>query len=456
MKLALIGGGGIRTPLFIDSLIQRQMVQLGQQLIGRVTLMDIQADRLAVTLNASKFLRDRLGSDLLLEATTDLPSALEDADFIITTLRVGFEAGRVIDERVSLENGCIGQETTGPGGFAMAMRSIPEVLNVARVASQIAPKAWIINFTNPSGIVSQALHDAGYDRVVGICDSADALHNKVASSINLPPSELETQVFGLNHCSLTQKMIHDGQDITPRLLSSSSVHKKVFAIFKPRDILGLGGLPNEYLYYYLYPKQAFNEMVGQDKTRGEKIEEMNRKFFTNAHRSKYRNDPGAVLALHKRILHSRHESYMKYAWENTEFGLRPAQEEENEGEGYAGVALDFMEAVTSNKPVNMALNVPAGSPVLGLGAHEIVECTCKVSRKKIEPVLPAEISPKLHKLIHQVKVFETLTCQAARQKSRKLALWALEANPLVQSASVAKKLLDGFTERHGGVFEELG
>lgn len=456
MKLAIIGGGGIRTPMLIEALLQRQMIQLGQNIIGRITLMDVQADRLAVTLRMSKYLRDRLGAeDVILEASTDLRSTLDQADFIITTMRVGFEAGRVIDEKVPLANGCIGQETVGAGGFAMAMRTIPEMMKVARMAQEMCPKAWIINFTNPAGINAQALHDAGFERVVGICDSADSLHHRVANTIDVPMDDIQTRVFGLNHCSLTLRMIHNGEDIAPRLLSSSTVHDKLFGIFNHKDILGLGGLPNEYLYYYLYSHKAFKEIAQEEKTRGESIEELNNKFFTTAHRSKYRKDPGAVMALHKRVIHSRHSSYMDYAWEDTDLGERPQFDEEAEGEGYAGVALDFIEAVTSTKPVEMVLNVPPGVQIAGLSAHEIVEVSCKVNRRKIEPILPKEVPPKLEKLIRELKVYETLTCQAARQKSKKLAIWALEANPLVKSAAKAKKIFAGFVEQHGGVFTEF-
>lgn len=456
MKLAIIGGGGIRTPMLVEALLERQMLQLGQNIIGRITLMDVQADRLAVTLTMSKFLRNRLGSeDVILEASTDLRSALDQADFIITTMRVGFEAGRVIDEKIPLSHGCIGQETVGAGGFAMAIRTIPEMMKVAQMAQEMCPKAWIINFTNPAGIIAQAIHDAGHKRIVGICDSADSLHHRVANTIDVPIDDIETQVFGLNHCSLTVRMTQNGKDITSRLLSSSTIHNKLFGLFNHKDILGLGGLPNEYLYYYLYPRKAFKEISEKEKTRGEHIEELNNRFFTSAHRSKYRKDPGAVLALHRRIIHSRHNSYMDYAWEDTEQGERPQFDEEVEGEGYAGVALDFIEAVTSTKPVNMVLNIPPGQLIAGLSAHEVIEVTCRVNRRKIEPILPKEVPQKLTKLIRNLKVYETLTCQASRQKSKKLAHRALEANPLVQSGSKAKKIFAGFVEHHGGVFKEF-
>ncbi len=455
MKLAIIGGGGIRTPLLIESLFQRQMIQLGQKIISRVTLMDVQPDRLAVVLSMAKFLRDRLGSDVLLEATTDLRAAVEDSNFIITTMRVGFENGRVIDEKVPLENGLIGQETVGAGGFAMAMRSIPEVLKVAKTAKELAPKSWLINFTNPAGIITQALHDMGYNKVVGICDSADSLHRRVASIISVPLDEMESRVFGLNHCSLTLRLFQNGDDITSRVLSSRNVHKNLLAIFNPKDLFGIGGLPNEYLYYYLYPKIAYEELAEKEKSRGEAIVQMNRKFYTTASRPKYRKDTGAVMAIHKRILHSRHSSYMNSAWEETELGTRPDFEEDEGGEGYAGIALDFIEAVTSNKAVNLVLNVPAGEPIAGLSAHEVVETSCKVNRKAIKPILPKEVPDKFTRLIKRLKMYETLTTQAARQGSKKGALWALEMNPLVKSASKARKILAGYTELHGGIFKEL-
>lgn len=455
MKLTIIGGGGIRTPLFIDLLAHRQMFKVGQRLIDRVTLMDIQPERLEVILKLSEYLKNRIGGDFTLDGTTDLATACEDADFIITTMRVGFEQGRVIDENVAMENQVIGQETTGPGGFAMAMRSIPEALNVAQTAREICPKAWIINFTNPAGIVSQAVHDAGYDKVVGVCDCSDSLHMRIARSLDESPENLDTQVFGLNHCSLTTRFKKNGEDILPYLLSDDTIFQKHFPIFQKEDLLKFGGLPNEYLYYYLYPKKAFSQMSASSVGRGESILEMNRKYFESAKKPKFKKDIGALFALHNRTMHQRHSSYMDYAWENTKSGQRPKNADEEEAEGYAGVAMDFMEAVTSNKQHTLVLNVPPKAPIAGLSAHEVVEVTCKVSRKGVKPVLPETVPEPFADLIRRVKVYESLTCQAVRQKSKKLALWALEANPLVGSKAKAKSLLEGYTKGHGGIFEEL-
>jgi alpha-galactosidase/6-phospho-beta-glucosidase family protein len=455
MKLVIVGGGGIRTPMLVDLIMQREMLRIGQKLIDRVTLMDVQPERLAVVLALANYLRDVNGSELAFEATTDLNAALEDADFIVTTIRPGFEQGRIYDEKVAIENGCIGQETTGPGGFAMAMRSIPEVLKVAEIAAKQAPKSWLLNFTNPSGIVTQALYDAGYTRVVGICDSADSLHGRVASTIEEPHSELKSQVFGLNHCSATLKMTLRGEDVTSRLMSDDRILSRHLAIFDHKDILGLGGLPNEYLYYYLYPKKALAQLQGKKSMRAEKIKVLNDKFFARAVKPEFRKDPGALLAFHQRTILARHSSYMDYAWKDTDHKSRPIQDEELGGEGYAGVALDFMEAVNETKPVELAMNVPAGRPIAGLAAREVVETTCKINRKKIEPILPEQVPERLADLIRQMKTFENLTCMAARQKSRRLALWALEANPLVRFRSKAEKLLAGYTKAHGGVFEEL-
>src|SRR5579862_6490242 len=180
MKLAIIGGAGVRTPLFIEALLRRASA-LG---LGTVTLMDVQEEKLHLIGSLCHELVRRAGDPVTLELTTNARTALAGADFVVTTIRVGNEAGRVLDERIALRHGVLGQETTGPGGFAMALRSIPAILDYADLMAEVCPNAWLLNFTNPAGLVAQAIAVARPGmRVAGICDTPTSMLREVSHAL---------------------------------------------------------------------------------------------------------------------------------------------------------------------------------------------------------------------------------------------------------------------------------
>lgn len=197
MKLALIGGGGVRAPEFVRG----ALVFAAAMDLQELWLMDIDPARLATIAPLCEEIVRQAGSPFRLRQTISLDEALRDTSVIVTTIRVGSEHGRVIDERVALRHQILGQETTGPGGFSMAMRSIPVLIDLATRAEALAPKAWTFNFTNPAGMVAQALYDAGLRRIVGICDSANTGQREVACYLSVPADEVKTEVFGLNSLS---------------------------------------------------------------------------------------------------------------------------------------------------------------------------------------------------------------------------------------------------------------
>src|SRR6185295_10982868 len=197
MKLALIGGGGVRAPLFVASALRRAE-RVG---LEELCLMDIDAEKLAIFGELCREVCRRAESDVRITTTTDARAALEGARHVITTIRVGAEQGRVLDERIALKHGVLGQETTGPGGFAMALRSIPAVVSYAELLEQISPGAWLYSFTNPAGLVTQALRDRGFSRTIGICDGANVGHHAVADWLGVEDRQLRAEVFGLNHLS---------------------------------------------------------------------------------------------------------------------------------------------------------------------------------------------------------------------------------------------------------------
>src|SRR5690606_24151657 len=222
MKLTVMGGGGVRTPRLIPALVKR-----AERLdLQELWLMDIDGEKLRLIGRLCETLAERYGAPFKVVFTTSAEDAIRDADHIITTIRPGKEQGRAIDERIAFRHGVLGQETTGPGGFAMAMRSLPAILDYCRMAERLAPKAWVYNFTNPAGLVAQGLYDAGVERVVGICDSANGAQHAVSSFLGVPLHSAFHEVFGLNHLSWTRSVRIDadasgqgGEEVLPALLS---------------------------------------------------------------------------------------------------------------------------------------------------------------------------------------------------------------------------------------------
>jgi 6-phospho-beta-glucosidase len=452
VKLALMGGGGVRAPLFVESLLKRQTT--GGPITDLV-LQDVQANRLEVILPMVLKLRSDAGSPLRIEATTDLDAALEGADFLVTTIRAGFEEGRILDEKIPREVGCIGQETVGPGGYAMAMRSIPAILDAAQRLQKKSPKAWLINFTNPAGIVTQALHDAGFDRSVGICDSANTIARDAAAVFNVPLRSVKLKVFGLNHCSFAYDVSVGVEGMMTRLLADDHYLERFLGLYEKKLLREISALPNEYLYYYFYADKAYEAMSREAQTRGEHVAEMNRRFFTEAFKDGKVASPEALFRLHEKILSERHASYMQYAWEETAEGHRPDEKINTDGEGYAGIALDFIEARNGSEPRAIALNYKSQGAIPFFSYNDIAEITFCVNKDKIAPMRPPTIHPIIKKLLVEVKMYENLACLSARAKNKAAALTALETNPLVRSREKAEKLLFRFAGAHGGALKEI-
>src|SRR5215216_6067876 len=204
MKIAVIGGGGVRAPLFVSSALRRAST-IG---LDEICLMDIRPDKLEIFAAISRQVGVMMDSPVRITHTTDAEAALDGASYVVTAIRVGDEPGRVLDEKIALKHGVLGQETTGPGGFAMAMRTIPAIEQYAALMNKLCPQAWLFNFTNPAGLVTQALRNQGFRRIIGICDSANEAQHQVAHWLKIDPRALHPQVFGLNHLSWTRSILY--------------------------------------------------------------------------------------------------------------------------------------------------------------------------------------------------------------------------------------------------------
>ena len=449
MKLTFVGGAGVRIPIFVEACIRRG-ARLG---LDELCLMDTDEEKLALIGAICRRIVERAGSPFTVTLTTDPRRALTDAAYVVTTIRAGLDGGRVSDERIALALGVLGQETTGPAGFGMALRNVPAILRYAELLDEVSPGAWLFNFTNPAGLVVQALRHAGFERTVGICDSANTVHRGVAEWLGVPLSALAPEVFGLNHLSWTRAVRQDGMDRLAGLLGDpeflATTHLRMY---EPDLLEQVGMAPNEYLYYFYSAERARAEILGEERTRGEEVLSINRAMLARLRGIDASADPDAAVRAYRAAMARREATYMHYA-----FADAPSMEVADamaatdgvpeppaHGEGYAGVALDLMEALGRGTSIRTAVNVPNDGAITGMAADDVVEVSCVVDGSGVVPVAIGAIPEPQLLLMRSVKLYERLTVEAIPRRSRRLATEALMAHPLVLSYSRARALVDAY------------
>jgi len=447
MKLAIIGGGGVRAPLFVQSALKRA----ARLDLTEICLMDTDAAQLQLIGALCAELARRDGSGVRITTTTAVEEAFAGVSHVVTTVRPGGAEGRITDERIAKKHGVLGQETTGACGFAMALRSIPTILAYARKLREISPEAWLYNFTNPAGLVSQALSDAGIARCVGICDSANGAQNAVARRLGIDPQDVEADLFGLNHLSFTRHASVGGVDYLPEALADDAFLASTnMRVFEPRVVRRQGMWINEYLYYYYYVDQALAGH-GNGPTRGEEVLELNQQLIAELGRIDSARNPERALKAYFDYEHRRSGSYMSHAIKvETATGEEPPADD---SEGYAGVALSLMEALDGKGRIRTGLNVVNRGAIADLRDDDVVEVSCVVDKDSIT-ALPVGMMPEEQSyLVRSVKHYERLAAKAILTKDRDLAVDALVAHPLVLSYSRAEPLVDDFLAAYPGYAE---
>jgi len=461
MKLAIIGAAGVRTPLIIEAILKRQD-RIG---ITDLSLMDIDGRRLEIIAALTSHLETTGQIKFRINRTTDPRQALEGADFVITTFRVGGIESRVIDEQVPLSFGILGQETTGAGGFAMGMRTIPVLLEYLQIMHQVCPGAWLINFANPAGMITEAATRLGrWKRAVGICDTPSSMLRSFANLIGAKPHQVTLGYFGLNHLGWIRSVQYAGQDHLPKLIDTMTSADSLPGIpFEPTLVRALGLIPNEYLYYYYYSHQAVENILSAGQNRGEEIAALNKALFSDLDDLMTAGSSERFKQMRSRYnayLDRRGETYMaretgrSHARVKTTTQIKPTQEQ-GEDEGYAGVALDLIEGLRGNQPVQMVLNIPNSEAITSMELEDIVEIPALVTRDRVQPLTVGEIPDHCLGLIKQVKSYERLTIAASSQGSYAKALLALTIHPLVRDYNLAKGILDAYIRKHDSYFPVL-
>ncbi|MDO5700673.1 MAG: 6-phospho-beta-glucosidase [Bowdeniella nasicola] len=437
-SLAIIGGGGFRVPLIVHALATSPLR------LQRLTLMDEDPDRLHTMREVVSRQLHEADLHLDLRVTADLAEAVRGADVIFVAVRVSGTQGRVSDELLALEHGLLGQETVGVGGMAYALRTIPVARRIAATIAQENPGAWTINFTNPAGVITQAMRESLGRRVVGICDTPIGLLRRARRALGVHPGEdVDFDYLGLNHLGWLRSLSVAGTDLLPDLLADEQrlAGLEEAELMGTRWIQRLGALPNEYLYYYYRHREARAAITAR-QTRGQFLHAQQADFYRTAATS---TDP---YTLWDRTRAERDASYMAEARaEDDRFG-RDA-EEIAQG-GYQDVALAAMYALLHDAPARMILNVgntdtPDGSPVIaGLSEDAVIEVGCTVDADGAHPWPIAPARGDMLGLMAQIKECDTLLLAATQRRDVDLAVRAFALHPLVDSVDAAEALLTAY------------
>ncbi len=441
-KVAIIGGGGIRTPLVAHGLIQSREV-IG---VEEISLYDPDRDRVKLTGELSKEVAHQLRGEVWVTTPERIEEAVEGADFVISSIRVGGMDIRARDERLAIEHGIAGQETTGIVGFAKAMRTIPVALEHARTVEKYAPGAWFVSFTNPAGLITQALAAHTNLRLIGICDTPSEMFHRIALALKAPACEVQCDYFGLNHLGWVRRILLRGEDVTSSIINNDAALRSLYHadLFDPAMIRALGMIPSEYLYFYYEQSRALENQLKAGASRGEEIVRLNAALFDRLLTEMHSGRMDQALEVYRDYLRRRSGSYMKLEAEAgsalTE-GIEQEEDPFDAATGYHRIALDVMTALAADSPSRIVVNVSNRGAISDFKNDDVVEVPCLVDRNGAHPLAVGALPGAVKGLVQSVKEYENLTIRAAIERSADLAKRALMAYPIIGQWSKADELV---------------
>ena len=444
MKLAVIGGGGVRS-MFLAKSIAQKAKDLN---ITTLVFMDNNEEKLNIYGKMAKHVAYLLCPGLEYILTTNAKEAVSDADYVITTIREGGDSMRVKDERIALSHGVLGQETTGAAGLSFAMRSVNALKEYCELIKRYAkPECKVFNFTNPAGVVSQTLRDMGYDFTYGICDAPSGMLRSFALLYNQDENAAKGEIYGLNHLSYFTSVTISGKEMLDEIIDNDEAYKKTDLRYFEKELLKeRKAIFNEYLYYFYYREKAVANILKAAQTRGEQIAQINEAMTEKLKGVDIDNDFEKALGIFDYYYGLRENNYMA-----SETGVKRENEwhfdiYEKDSGGYAGVALKFIEIINSGKKDSMIICTANNGAIEGLLDSDIVEITCDITKDGVTPHKVKNQDEQCLELIRRVKIYERLASKAIREKSIQAAVEALTLHPLVNSYSLAKTLVNEYLE----------
>ncbi len=417
-KITIIGGGSSYTPELVDGLIQR----IEQLPVTELALVDVEQGRQKVEIIAAltqRMLARHGLEQVKVSVHYSLDEAIRGARFVLTQFRVGQLPARAADERLGLKYNLLGQETTGIGGFAKALRTIPVMLDIAANVERLAPDAWIINFTNPAGIVTEAVSRYTKAKIIGLCNVPISMHHMIAKLLQAPYEDLQLRFAGLNHMVWVHEVLQRGKDVTADVLkmlcdgASLSMNNIKEAPWPPEFLQAMGAIPCPYHRYFYQTQDMLAEEMAAAAERGTRAEQ--------------------VMQVEK-------ELFALYA--DPHLDTKPEQLSFRGGSFYSEVALELIRAIHNNLGTQLVVNTTNRGAIRGLSDDSVVETNCIIDAKGAHPLTFGPLPVSMHGLTQQVKAYERLTIDAAVHGDRRSALLALVTNPLIANASIAQPLLE--------------
>lgn len=424
LKVAVIGGGSSYTPELIEGFINRYH----ELPVKELYLVDIEEGRekLSIVGDLARRMLDKAGIPIELKITFDRREALKNADFVITQIRVGLLEARARDERIPLKYNCIGQETTGAGGFAKAMRTIPVILDICKEIEELAPDAFLLNFTNPAGILTEAVLKKTNVKSIGLCNIPIGTKMQIAKLCETDVSNVNLEMAGINHLNWTTKIEVEGKDITNEVLSKASgeaglTMKNVPDFGWDQSFLeSLGALPCAYHRYFYMKDEMLAEQLDSLTTTGTRA-----------------------------VIVQRVESELFELYKDPALDIKPPQLQERGGAYYSEAALDLITSIYNNKGDIQTVNVRNNGTIPCLPDEVSIEVNCVIDAQGAHPVeLKASLPPQIRGLLQVVKAYEELAVEAGVTGDYHTAVQALTIHPLVGSANLARKILDDILEEN--------
>jgi 6-phospho-beta-glucosidase len=417
LKIATIGGGSSYTPELIEGFIKRY----NELPVKEIYLVDVEQgkEKLEIVGELAKRMVRKAGLDIDIHLTLDRREAIKDADFVTTQFRVGLLDARIRDEKIPLKYNVIGQETTGAGGFAKAQRTIPIILDICKDMEELAPNAWLINFTNPSGIITEAVIKHSKIKTIGLCNVPLGMVNGVADILGISADRVFIDFAGLNHLVWGTKIYVDGEDITDKFIDELADGKSMTMrnipdfTWQPEFIKSLGMFPCPYHRYYYTTSEMLEEELEAFKkegTRGEVVKCVESELF------KLYKDP--------------------------DLNIKPPQLAQRGGAHYSDAACSLINAIYNDKKEIHTVNVRNNGTILDLPEDVSIETNCVIDRNGTHPINIGHVPAKIRGLMQVVKAYEELTVEAGVTGNYNTALQALTIHPLIPSATIAKQILD--------------
>jgi 6-phospho-beta-glucosidase len=425
IKIVTIGGGSSYTPELIEGFIKRY----DELPVRELWLVDIEAgkEKLEIVGSLAKRMVEKAGVPIDIHLTLDRREALKDADFVTTQFRVGLLEARGKDERIPLKHNVIGQETNGPGGLFKGLRTIPVILDICKHMEELCPDAWLVNFTNPAGMVTEAvLRYSNIKKVVGLCNVPIGMRMGIAKSLNVDPGHVQVNFAGLNHMVFGLDVFLDGVSVLDKVIEAMAdpenemTMKNIAGLsWEPDFIRGLGVIPCGYYRYYCKTSEMLEEELesaAAGGTRAEVVQKLEKELFE--------------------------------LYKDPNLSIKPPQLEKRGGAYYSDAACSLINSIYNDKRDIQPVNTRNNGAIASIPNDSAVEVNCVITKDGPKPIAVGDLPVAVRGLVQQIKSFERLAAETAVTGNYHTALLAMTINPLVPSDKIAKQILDEMLEAH--------